>query len=56
MMEEFHKQLQHEIEKDDEQNKQDEFYDGYIDDINMDALENILRKMPKLNALKFAQG
>ena len=42
---------EHEIEEDDR-----DYYQDYVDFINMDLLERFLAKMPRLYSLKFAQG
>ena len=60
MMREFHQQLQQEIQAEDQSEEdgteEEDYFSGYIDDINMDILEDILARMPRLTTLKFAQG
>lgn len=56
MLKEFHLQLQQEMQAEEQNDEDEDYYSGFIDEINMDILEGILARMPRLTALKFAQG
>lgn len=43
-------------DSDEHKDENEDFFSGYIDEINMDILESILIKMPKLTTLMYGQG
>lgn len=56
MLKELQEQLEQQMAHDGQESADEDFYAGYIDYINMNMLESILRKMPRLTTLKYAQG
>lgn len=53
---ELREQLEQQMNHGRQSAEPNDFYEGYIDDINTEVFESILAKLPRLTTLKFAQG